>query len=77
MSLISLTTSPILLAASARACTLALVRSASETAWLAILAELPTWRLISLIEDDSSSDAAATVCTLVDASSVAAATAVD
>ena len=55
---------------------MALVRSASATAFCAIVADCATWRLISVTELASSSDAAATVCTLVEASSVAAATAV-
>ena len=46
------------------------------TAFCAIAADCATWRLISLTELASSSDAAATVCTFVEASSVAAATAV-
>ena len=53
-----------------------LVRSASSTAFCAIAADCATCRLISVTELASSSDAAATVCTLVEASSVAAATAV-
>ncbi len=53
------------------------MRPASSTAWPAICADCDTWRLISVIEDDSSSAADATVCTLVDACSAAAATAVD
>ena len=57
-------------------CTVVLVRSASDTAFCAIAADCATWRPISVTELASSSDAAATVCTFVDASSVAAATAV-
>ena len=76
MSLISFTTSPIFSAASARLRTWPLVRSASATALLAMSADWPTWRLISAIEPDSSSVAAATVCTLLVASSDAAETTV-
>ena len=48
----------------------------SLTAFAAIAEEAFTWRLISATELDSSSVAPATDCTLVDASSEAAATAV-
>ena len=50
------------------------MRSASSTAWPAISPDSPTWRLISSIEDESSSAADATVCTLADACSAAATT---
>jgi len=48
---------------------------ASDTAAAAILLEWLTWRLISEIEEDSSSVAEATVCTLAELCSEAAATA--
>ena len=48
---------------------------ASDTAVAAIRLEWLTWRLISAMEDDSSSVAEATVCTLAELSSEAAATA--
>src|SRR5690349_25152047 len=51
-----------------------LVRSASCTAWLAISLERETWREISVTELDSSSAAAATVPTLLDALGEAALT---
>ena len=71
MSLISFTTSPILSAASARLRTCPFVRSASAAALLAMSADWPTCRLISAIDPDSCSVAAATVCTLLVASSAA------
>src|SRR6266702_4328178 len=62
------TTSPIRLAA----CDSSLMRESVFCAWLtaspAIRAEVSTWRLISPIEDASSSLAAATECTFADAS---------
>ena len=64
---ISLTTSPIFSAPVESACTVALVRSASPTALLAISLERATWREISATELDSSSAAAATVPTLFEA----------
>ena len=70
----SLTTSPIFSAPVDSARTVALVRSASPTALLAISLERATWREISLTELDSSSAAAATVPTLFDALSEAALT---
>ncbi len=76
ISVISLTTSPIAAASLQRPCIVALVRSASITAFCAMLVDCATWRPISVTELASSSDAAATVCTLAEASSVAAATAV-
>ena len=77
MSLIRLTTSPIFCAASASPWTFSLVFWASSTAFWAILLDWPTWRPTSSTDWDSSSAAEATVCTLVEASSDAAATAVD
>jgi hypothetical protein len=76
LSLMSSTTSPILWAASARPWTVLLARSASSTAPWEILVDSATWRPISSMELESSSVAEATVWTLVDASSEAAATAV-
>ena len=75
MSLISVTTSPILRAASASPCTFTFVFPTSPTAWEATRAASATCRLISEIEEESSSDASATDCTLVDAWSDAIATA--
>jgi hypothetical protein len=75
MSLISLSTSPIFCAASARPRIVWLVRSASLTARPAICAEDDAWRPISPIEALSSSAAEATVWTLTVACSDAAATA--
>ena len=74
MSVMRATTSPIFCDAPTRPCTISFAFAASATAWLAILLDWPTWRLISAIELDSSSAADATVCTLVDASSEADAT---
>ncbi len=71
---ISLTTSPIFSAPVDSAPTVALVRSASPTALLAISLERLTWREISLTELESSSAAAATVPTLFEALSEAAPT---
>ena len=76
MVLISSTTSPMRLAAFDNSLTRSLVTRAWPTASLAIRADSCTWRLISLTEEDSSSVAEATDCTLVEASSEAAATAV-
>ena len=76
MVLISSTTSPMRLAAFDNSLTRSLVTRAWPTASVAIRADSCTWRLISLTEDDSSSVADATDCTLVEASSEAAATAV-
>ncbi len=56
--------------------TRSLVMRAWSTAPLAMRADSCTWRLISFTEDDSSSVAEATDCTLVEASSDAAATTV-
>ena len=50
------------------------VARVSSTARLAMVAAVVTWRPISVIEVLSSSDAAATVCTLTEASSEAPAT---
>src|SRR5258707_1285718 len=71
---INFTTSPIFSAPVESAPTVALVRSASPTALLAISLERATWREISLTELDSSSAAAATVPTLFDELSDAAPT---
>jgi len=76
MSLISFTASPIFCAAADRPCTVTLVRFACSTAWPAILVDSATSRPISETEDDSSSVAAATVCTLAEACSATAATVV-
>ena len=76
MVLISSTTSPIRLAAFDNSLTRSLVLRAWSTASVAIRADFCTWRLISLTEDAISSVADATDCTLVEASSEAAATAV-
>ena len=76
MVLISSTTSPMRLAAFDNSLTRSLVTRAWPTASVAIRADSWTWRLISLTDDDSSSVADATDCTLVEASSEAAATAV-
>ena len=75
MVLISSTTSPMLLAAFESSLTRSLVTRAWPTASVAIRADSCTWRLISVTEDESSSVADATDCTLVVASSEAAATA--
>src|SRR5665213_497445 len=64
---ISLTTSPIFSAPVDSARTVTLVLSASPTALLAISLERATWREISATELDSSSAAAATVPTLLEA----------
>ena len=64
------------LAAFDNSLTRSLVVRAWSTASFAIRADSCTWRLISLTDDDSSSVADATDCTLVEASSEAAATAV-
>ena len=77
MPLINLTTSPIRCAASARAWTSPLVRSACETASPAMLVDSATCRLISLIDADNCSVAAATAWTLVEASSGTDATVAD
>jgi len=77
MSLMRFTTSPIFCAASAKVCTRALVISASAAALPAMPVDWATWRPISATEELSSSAALATVCTLVEACSDAAATAVD
>ena len=50
------------------------MRSVSATACWVIVVDWLTWRAISLIEAESSSPAAATVCTLDDATREAAAT---
>ena len=71
---ISFTTSPIFSAPVDSTCTVALVRSASLTALLATSLERVTCREISLTELDSSSAAAATVPTLLEALSEAAPT---
>src|SRR3546814_2839110 len=64
-------------AASARPWFCSLVRPACSVASLAMRVDSDTCRLISAIELDSSSAAAAAVCTLADASSEAAATVCD
>ena len=74
MVLISSTTSPIRAAAFDSSPTRSLVLRAWSTASLAIRADSCTWRLISLTDDAISSVAEATDCTLVEASSEAAAT---
>jgi hypothetical protein len=74
MVLMSSTTSPMRAAAFDSSLTRSLVTRAWSTASPAIRADSCTWRLISLTEDDSSSVAEATDCTLVEASSEAAAT---
>ena len=74
MVLMSAITAPIRSAMLARACTVASVRRVSSTAAPAIFAEWETWLAISRVEIDSSSVAAATVCTFIDACSAAAAT---
>ena len=74
MVLISSTTSPIRLAACASSPTRSLVLRAWSTASLAMFDEVCTWRLISLTDEAISSVADATDCTLVEASSEAAAT---
>ena len=76
MVLISWTIAPIFSALSAKTPTILLVRSASCTAVAAVAEDCATWREISVTELDSSSVAAATVCTFALASSAAAATAV-
>ena len=76
MVLISSTTSPIRAAALASSATRSLVFCACSTASPAIRAEPWTCRLISLTDDAISSVADATDCTLVEASSDAAATVV-
>ena len=76
MVLISSTTSPMRAAALDSSLTRSLVVRAWSTASLAMRADSCTWRLISVTEDDSSSVADATDCTLVEASSEAAATTV-
>src|SRR4051812_48105453 len=73
---ISCTTSPMRWAVLLRPSTVELVLSASTTASLAILDDCSTCRPISSTEEDSSSAEDATVCTLADASSTEAATAV-
>jgi len=70
------TTSPIRAAALDSSLTRSLVVRAWVTASPAIRADSCTCRLISVTEDDSSSVAEATDCTLAEASSDAAATAV-
>jgi hypothetical protein len=77
MVLISSTTSPMRVAAFDNSLTRSVVWRAWPTASLAIRADSCTCRLISVIEDESSSVADATDCTLVDASSEAAATMVE
>src|SRR5258708_37516132 len=67
MEWISFTTSPIFSAPVDNTCTVALVRSASPTALLAISLDRVTCREISATELDSSSAAAATVPTLLEA----------
>jgi hypothetical protein len=61
-----------LLRANAR--TMVSVRRASATGFSAILADCASWRVISPIDEDSSSAEAATVCMPAPASSAAAAT---
>ena len=76
MVLINSTTSPILAAAFDKAPTFSVVVLAWSTAWEAMRAEACTCRLISVTEEDNSSVAEATDCTLVEASSEAEATVV-
>jgi hypothetical protein len=76
MVLINSTTSPIRAAAFDNSPTRSLVLRAWSTASLAIRADFWTWRLISSTDDVISSVADATDCTLVEASSDAAATVV-
>ena len=66
MLLMSWITVPIFSAVAASVCTVALVRWASSTARSAICDDCATWPAISRIEIDSSSVAAATVCTLAE-----------
>jgi len=61
---ISVTTSPIFCAPAASDCAISPVRRALSTARAEIWADCATWRLISVIEEVSSSVALATVCTL-------------
>src|SRR5947207_11995534 len=77
MVLINSTTSPILCAALARPCTVAPDFAACATAVPVMRVDSATCRPISDTEDDNSSVADATVCTLVEACSEAAATAAD
>src|SRR5713226_8240001 len=74
MVLINSTTSPMRAAAFDNSPTRSLVARACSTASPAIRADSCTWRLISLTDDAISSVAEATDCTLVEASSDAAAT---
>jgi hypothetical protein len=74
MVLMSSTTSPMRAAAFDNSLTRSLVCGPARRPRLAIRADSWTWRLISLTEEDSSSVAEATDCTLVVASSEAAAT---
>ena len=75
MSLIRLTTSPMLCATWARPWIWSRLWPACVMASLAMAVAWVTWRLISWMELDSSSAAEATVCTLAAASSAAALTA--
>src|SRR3979409_332211 len=74
MVLMSSTTAPMRLAAFDNSLTRSLVARACPTASVAIRADSCTCRLISLTEEAISSVAEATDCTLVEASSEAAAT---
>ena len=74
---ISPTTSPMRVAAWLKSCTRCWVWSASPTAVWARLAEPSTCRPISCTDEPNSSAAVATVCTLAEACSAAAATVVD
>ena len=76
MAPIRRSTSPIFSPAAVRLPTISVVCPALITASSATLLECVTWRPISATEDASSSVAAATVLTLADASSDAAAAAV-
>src|SRR5215510_11621416 len=68
MAVISLTTSPMRLAALSSALISTLVRAASPTAFSAIILDWATWRSISITEDESSSAADAMSRTLLEAS---------
>ncbi len=71
---ISVTTSPIFCAPSASERAVSPLRRALSTARAAISVDCVTWRAISEIDEVSSSVALATVCTLVEVCSEAAAT---
>ena len=77
MSEINSTTSPIFWADSDSFRTVVAVCCVASSALWVVARDSLTWLLISVIEAESSSAAAATVCTLADACSVAQATAAD